>query len=38
MTYFLTFTTYGTHLPRDTRGNSDRRGALLEVSLTWKPS
>ena len=32
MTYFLTFTTYGTHLPGDTRGSSDRRGAPLEVS------
>ena len=32
MTYFLTFTTYGTHLPGDPRGSSDRRGTLLEVS------
>lgn len=32
MAYFLTFTTYGTHLPGDARGSLDRRGALLEVS------
>ena len=32
MTYFLTFTTYGSHLPGDARGSSDRRGALLKVS------
>ena len=32
MTYFLTFTTYGTHLPGDKRGSSDRRGARVEVS------
>ena len=30
MTYFLTFATYGTHLPGDARGTTDRHEGRLE--------